>query len=93
MGMPCCNTSRINQTHRLVARKRNSLAGIKIWRASSSGRGSEARPLVRTDGEHWGAIMQLLRAYYPNVKTMHWQFSHGELSAIPTPMEFRLIPM
>ena len=37
--------------------------------------------------------MQLLRAYYPNVKTMHWQFSHGELSAIPTPMEFRLIPM
>jgi hypothetical protein len=23
---------------------------------------------------------------------MHWQFSHGELSAIPTPMEFRLIP-
>lgn len=48
---------------------------------------------VRTDGEHWGAIMQLLRAYYPNVKTMHWQFSHGELSAIPTPMEIRLIPI
>lgn len=48
---------------------------------------------VRTDGERWGAIMQLLRAYYPTVETMHWQFSHGELSAIPTPMEFRLIPM
>lgn len=48
---------------------------------------------VRTDGEHWGAIMQLLRADYPTVETMHWQFSHGELSAIPTPMELRLIPM
>lgn len=48
---------------------------------------------VRTDGEHWGAIMQLLRAYYPTVETMHWQFSHGELSAIPTPMEIRLVPV
>lgn len=48
---------------------------------------------VRTDGEHWGAIMQLLRAYYPTVETTHWQFTHGELSAIPTPMEIRLIPM
>lgn len=48
---------------------------------------------VRTDGEHWGAIMQLLRAYYPTVETTHWQFNHGELSAIPTPMAFRLIPV
>lgn len=48
---------------------------------------------VRTDGEHWGAIMQLLRAYYPAVEMTHWKFSHGELSAIPTPMEIRLIPV
>ena len=48
---------------------------------------------VRTNGEHWSAIMQLLRAYYPTVETTHWQFSHGELSAISTPMEIRLIPM
>jgi len=48
---------------------------------------------VRTDGEHWGAIMQLLRAYYPAVEMTHWKFSHGELSAIPTPMEFRLVPI
>lgn len=48
---------------------------------------------VRADGEHWGAIMQLLRAYYPAVEMTHWKFSHGELSAIPTPMEFRLVPI
>lgn len=48
---------------------------------------------VRTDGEHWGAIMQLLAARYPSVELVHWQFSHGELSAIPTPMEIRLIPV
>lgn len=48
---------------------------------------------VRTDGEHWGAIMQLLRAYYSTVETTHWQFSHGELGAIPTPMEFRQVPL
>ena len=47
---------------------------------------------VRTDGEHWGAIMQLLRAYYPTVGITRWQFNHGELSAIPTPMEHRLTP-
>lgn len=48
---------------------------------------------VCTDGEHWSAIMQLLRAYYPTVETMHWQFSHGGLGAIPTPMEFRQVPL
>lgn len=48
---------------------------------------------VRTDGEHWGAIMQLLVARYPSVELVHWQFSHGELSAIPTPIEIRLIPV
>ena len=48
---------------------------------------------VRTDGEHWGAILQLLRAYYPTVETIHWQFNHGAISAIPTPMEFRLVPL
>lgn len=48
---------------------------------------------VRSDGDHWGAIMQLLRAYYPTVEITHWEFSHGELSAISTPMEIRLIPM
>ncbi len=48
---------------------------------------------VRSDGDHWGAIMQLLRAYYPTVETTHWQFSHGAISAIPTPMEFRLVPL
>lgn len=48
---------------------------------------------VRTDGQHWGAIMQLLAARYPSVELVHWQFSHGELSAIPTPMEIRLIPV
>lgn len=48
---------------------------------------------VRTDGEHWGAIMQLLAARYPSVELVHWQFSHGELSAIPTPIEIRLIPV
>ncbi len=48
---------------------------------------------VRSDGDHWSAIMQLLRAYYPTVEITHWEFSHGELSAISTPMEIRLIPM
>jgi len=48
---------------------------------------------VRTNGEHWGAIMQLMRAYYPAVEITRWQFNHGELSAIPTPMEIRLIPV
>ena len=47
---------------------------------------------VRADGEHWGAIMQLLRAYYPTVETTYWQFNHGVISAISTPMEFRLVP-
>lgn len=48
---------------------------------------------ARTDGEHWGAIMQLLLTYYPNVERMLWQFNHGVISAVPTPMEFRLIPI
>ncbi len=48
---------------------------------------------VCTEGKHWGAIMQLLAARYPSVELVHWQFSHGELSAIPTPMEIRLIPL
>jgi hypothetical protein len=48
---------------------------------------------VRPDGEHWGAIMQLLRAYYPAVETTHWQFNHGMIGAISTPMEIRLIPV
>lgn len=48
---------------------------------------------VRSDGDHWGAIMQLLRAYYPTVEIIHWEFSHGELSAISTPMETQLIPV
>lgn len=48
---------------------------------------------VRTDGELWGAIMQLLKLKYPSVETVHWQFSHGELSAIPTPVEMQLVPV
>ncbi|MCG5495684.1 DUF2971 domain-containing protein [Ectothiorhodospira variabilis] len=32
---------------------------------------------VRTDGEHWRAIMQLLHAYYRTVETMHWQPGRG----------------
>jgi len=48
---------------------------------------------VRVDGEHWGAIMQLLRAYYPTVETTHLLFDHGVISAISTPMEMRQIPI
>lgn len=48
---------------------------------------------VRTDSAHWGAIMQLLHAYYPTVETTYWQFNHGVISAVPTPMEIRLIPI
>lgn len=46
---------------------------------------------VRTDGEQWGEIMQLLHAHYPSVEPVQWQFSHGKLTAAQTPMEFRLI--
>lgn len=46
---------------------------------------------VRTDNEHWASIMRLLFQLYPQVETVHWQFSHGALSAIPTPMETRLV--
>ncbi|QJY32172.1 DUF2971 domain-containing protein [Diaphorobacter sp. JS3050] len=48
---------------------------------------------LRTDGEHWANTMQLLVTRYPSVELVHWQFSHGELSATPTPMEIRLIPV
>lgn len=48
---------------------------------------------VRTDGEHWASIMALLFRLYPQVETVHWQFSHGKLSAILTPMERRLVPV
>ena len=48
---------------------------------------------VQKDGGHGSAIIQLLRALYPSVELVHWQFSHGELGAIPTPMERRLIPV
>jgi hypothetical protein len=36
--------------------------------------------------------LTLLRAYYPTVETTYWQFNHGVISAISTPMEFRLVP-
>lgn len=48
---------------------------------------------VRRDGDHWPGIIQLLATRYPSVELVHWKFSHGELSAIPTPMEVRLIPV
>lgn len=48
---------------------------------------------VRTDGEHWVKIMQLLATRYPSVEFVRWQFSHGELNTIPTLMEIRLVPV
>lgn len=48
---------------------------------------------VRTDGKCWGKIMQLLLTRYPLVELVHWKFSHGALSADPTLMEFRLVPV
>src|SRR5690606_27493387 len=48
---------------------------------------------VRRDRDHWPDIVQLLATRYPSVELMHWQFAHGKISAIPTPMEIRLIPV
>jgi len=48
---------------------------------------------VRTDGDHWPGIVQLLATRYPSVELVHWQFGHGKISATPTPMEIRLIPV
>ena len=48
---------------------------------------------VRRDGDHWPGIAHLLATRYPSVELVHWKFSHGELSAIPMPMEIRLTPV
>lgn len=48
---------------------------------------------VRRDRGHWPDIVQLLATRYPSVELVHWQFAHGKISAIPTPMEIRLIPV
>lgn len=48
---------------------------------------------VRRDKDHWPDIVQLLATRYPWVEHVHWQFAHGKISAIPTPMEIRLIPV
>ncbi|MEA1052699.1 hypothetical protein U5801_23225 [Lamprobacter modestohalophilus] len=70
---------------RLLAPKSRALPGL--------GEVLKRVHFVRTDGEYWGAIMKLLHAHYPTVETVHWRFSHGQLGAIPTPMEFRLVPL
>ena len=48
---------------------------------------------VRSDGDHWPGIVQLLATRYPSVELVHWQFGHGKISATPTPMEIRLVPV
>ncbi|MDR4125527.1 DUF2971 domain-containing protein [Yanghanlia caeni] len=48
---------------------------------------------VRRDRDHWPDIVQLLATRYPSVELVHWQFAHGKISAIPAPMEIRLIPV
>ncbi len=48
---------------------------------------------VRSDGDHWPGIVQLLATRYPSVELVHWQFEHDKISAIPTPMEIRLVPV
>lgn len=44
-------------------------------------------------GDDWGEIARLLVTRYPKAELIRWQFSHGKLSAIPTPMEMRLVPV
>ena len=48
---------------------------------------------VRRDGDHWPDIFHLLATRYPWVELVHWQFAHGKITARPTPMEIRLIPV
>lgn len=48
---------------------------------------------VRRDGDHWPEIFHLLATRYPWVELVHWQFAHGKITARPTPMEIRLIPV
>ena len=48
---------------------------------------------VRRDGGHWPGIFHLLATRYPWVELVHWQFAHGKITARPTPMEIRLIPV
>lgn len=48
---------------------------------------------VRRDCDHWTDIFHLLVTRYPWVELVHWQFAHGELTAMPTPMEIRLTPV
>lgn len=46
---------------------------------------------VRTHGEHWGAIMQIIHSYYPSTELVQLKFSHGEIVA--TSMEIRRVLM
>lgn len=48
---------------------------------------------VRRDGDHWPGMVRLLAALYPAVELVHWQFNHGALGTIQTPMEIRLVPI
>jgi hypothetical protein len=48
---------------------------------------------VRRDGGHWPGIFHLLATRYPWVELVHWQFAHGKITARPTPVEIRLIPV
>lgn len=48
---------------------------------------------VRRVGDHWPDIFHLLATRYPWVELVHWQFAHGKITARPTPMEIRLIPV
>jgi len=45
------------------------------------------------DGDHWPDIFHLLATRYPWIELVHWQFAHGKITARPTPMEIRLVPM
>ncbi|HCG40176.1 MAG TPA: DUF2971 domain-containing protein [Pseudomonas sp.] len=43
-------------------------------------------------GDDWVEVVHLLITRYPKVELIRWQFNHSEHSAIPTPMEIRLVP-
>ena len=45
---------------------------------------------IRTDGDKWAEIMQLLHTCYPSVEIMQWKLQHGTATA--REMAFRLIP-
>lgn len=64
---------------------------------------SGARPLLksvlksvhfmRTDGEKWAEIMQIIHTNYPKVELVQWTFHHGAITAIPKGLKMKSIPI